>query len=539
MSSRVDCIVVGSGASATSAAFPLVRAGRSVVMLDMGNVDTRYAPLVPAESFGQIRSSDRHQSRYFLGDDFEGVPLGKARVGTSLTPPRQFIQRDADKYTPVSTRNFIPYESLALGGLASGWGAVAVQFDDHDLAGFPIKYRDLAAHYESVSARVGISGAQDDLFPYYRVCSSLQPPLDLDENAQVMLARYETRRRGLNRAGFFLGRARLAVLSRDLGTRKGQRYFDMDYYTDSDRSVFRPAFAVEELRTFPGFHYLKPYLVERFRELPAGGGVEVQAFNTQTGRRETFTGRRLILAAGTMGTARIVLRSIDRYDTPVPILSNANAWVPFINLATLGRAVQDRRHSLTQLAVVYDPGQTGKCLIHAQTYSYRSLLLFKLVKESFLPVAQGLRVLRELVNSFVVVNVFHEDRPAPGKYCVLRRRTGNQRDVLEIHADIETETARRQSQMEKAFLRLFRKLGCWPIGRIDPGYGTSVHYGGPFPMAEEGRDLTVTPQCRLRGTQVVYLADGSVLPYIPAKALSLTLMANAERVGTHVCQDLS
>jgi choline dehydrogenase-like flavoprotein len=42
----------------------------------------------------------------------------------------------------------------------------------------------------------------------------------------------------------------------------------------------------------------------------------------------------------------------------------------------------------------------------------------------------------------------------------------------------------------------------------------------------------------LRGIPHVYVADGSILPYLPAKGLTLTLMANADRIGTKVLQAL-
>jgi len=530
--SNPDVIVVGSGASATSAALPLVRAGRSVLMLDVGNRDTRYAPLIAPAPFSSLRQTDEGQHRYFLGDAFEGVPLGQARAGTTLTPPRQFIHRDTHRHTPLCSEGFFAFESLALGGLGSGWGAVAVQFDDHDLADFPIKHRDLAAHYASVSARIGLSGARDDLLPYYGDCASLQPALDLDSNARLIYQRYERKRERLNGAGFFLGRARLAALSRDLGDRKGHAYHDMDFYADNGRSVFRPWYTVEELGAYANFRYVSPYLVNRFRELPANSGVEVEAVDLTLGRREYFRSRCLVLAAGTLGTARIVLRSLGGYGTRVPLVANANSWWPCLHLAMLGKPADDRRHSLTQLAIVFDPGHCGRIPVHAQTYSYRSLLLFKLVKEVPLAVPEAFGILRELVNAFVVVNFFHEDRPSPDKYCALRRGESGQPDVLEIRCTIDREVQRRQVRTEKALLRQFRRLGCWPVKRISPGYGSSIHYGGTVPMTVEERELTVTPECRLRGTRAVYLVDGSVLPYMPAKALTLTLMANAERVAT-------
>ena len=80
-------------------------------------------------------------------------------------------------------------------------------------------------------------------------------------------------------------------------------------------------------------------------------------------------------------------------------------------------------------------------------------------------------------------------------------------------------------------LRCVRSLSCIPIRRIDPGHGASIHYGGTFPMTRDERELTTTPDGLLRGTRNIYLADGSVFPYLPAKPLTLSLMANADRIA--------
>jgi choline dehydrogenase-like flavoprotein len=66
--SHPDVIVVGSGASGTSAAYPLVEAGHRVLMLDVGNTDRHYAPLVPNARLSEIRQREALQHRYFLGD---------------------------------------------------------------------------------------------------------------------------------------------------------------------------------------------------------------------------------------------------------------------------------------------------------------------------------------------------------------------------------------------------------------------------------------------------------------------------------------
>ena len=93
MSTQSDVIVVGSGASAVHSVYSIVNAGYRVTMLDVGFEDTGYEALIPSASFADIRRTDSMQHRYFLGDKFEGIPLGKVGTGPQITPPRQYVIR--------------------------------------------------------------------------------------------------------------------------------------------------------------------------------------------------------------------------------------------------------------------------------------------------------------------------------------------------------------------------------------------------------------------------------------------------------------
>ena len=66
--------------------------------------------------------------------------------------------------------------------------------------------------------------------------------------------------------------------------------------------------------------------------------------------------------------------------------------------------------------------------------------------------------------------------------------------------------------------------------------GSSMHFGGSFPMVkDEMVDQSNTNSfgelCQLKN---VHLVDGSVLPDIPAGSFTLTIMANAYRIGAEV-----
>jgi choline dehydrogenase-like flavoprotein len=85
----------------------------------------------------------------------------------------------------------------------------------------------------------------------------------------------------------------------------------------------------------------------------------------------------------------------------------------------------------------------------------------------------------------------------------------------------------------KKMKKFFGKLGA-----VMPGFqiqlrpmGASVHYSGTIPMSEKSSPGTVTPNCRSNDFKNLYIVDGSTFPFLPAKNLTFTLMANAARIA--------
>jgi hypothetical protein len=263
----------------------------------------------------------------------------------------------------------------------------------------------------------------------------------------------------------------------------------------------------------------------------------VETTNAETGSRERHEARALVLAAGTFGTARLVLRSLGCYDTPVPLVANPYTYVPTLNLRMFGRATRDRRSSQGQLTAILVREGPNR-LVQAQAFSYRSLLTFKLMKELPLAARESRQILQALMSCFTILGIHHEDRPTAGKRCTLRRGSAGAPDVLRIDYRPSPEEERQQREDERALLACFRRLGCLPLKSIRPGHGSSIHYAGTFPISPEDRPLTCDRESRLRGTRSVYLADGSVFPWLPPKGLTFNIMANADRVGAIVAERL-
>lgn len=534
--SDFDVVIVGSGPSGVQAAAAAVRHGLKVALVDVGYIDDRFATLIPDRPFSEIRKSDPNQPRFFLGEPEEDASDGRT-VGAHLTPPRRFVVRDTEELLPFESNGFAPMQSLALGGLAAAWGAGCATYEDYELEWAGLPSRQIYEYYEAVAKDVGVSGSKDDdVSPHVSNIENLQDPLDIDSNATSLLGVYASKRAALVAKGFKLGRPPLAALTKPMGTRQPNPYHDMDFWSDARESVYRPRQTIRALSREPNFYYLNPLLVDRFEETD-GRPTTVIARHVKENRWTQITGRSLLLAAGAMNTARIVLRSLARYRRRVPILCNPYTYVPVLNLGMLGRPAADRRHSLVQLTGIFAPPDDPRELLVAQFYSYRSLLLFRLVKEVPLPPALGLLLARLIVTSLFIVAVNHPDKPSPRRYLELRPHAGTG-TTLVAHWE-QTPAERKQQKMrERQLWRRLLALHCLPLHTIPLPAGASIHYAGTLPFSDDDAELTCTREGRIRGTRAVYAADGSPWRYLSSKGLTFTLMANARRVADIVAERL-
>jgi choline dehydrogenase-like flavoprotein len=65
--------------------------------------------------------------------------------------------------------------------------------------------------------------------------------------------------------------------------------------------------------------------------------------------------------------------------------------------------------------------------------------------------------------------------------------------------------------------------------------GASVHYAGTLPMTRESAPCTTTTAGESRDVPRLFVVDGATFPFLPAKNITFTLMANAARIADAVC----
>jgi choline dehydrogenase-like flavoprotein len=532
-----DVLVIGSGPSGSHAAQEAVAAGYKVALLDVGYTDAKLQERIPHKSFSEIRSSDPNQALYFLGDDPATVLQNQDRAGAHLTPGRQHMIRNMDSLFPIESDSFLPLQATGSGGLGISWGANCFAFEDFELRKLGIPPDEIKPFYAKAALEVGVSGKLDDCTaPLIANMdhSAIQDALPIDTNAETILKRYSGKKKQHNKDGFFLGQSLLAMMSRPMGDRSANPLFDMDYWADLGRSVYRPQFTIEKLKAAPNFTYLTGRLATRFVE--EDGAVTVYCRQIESGIEEQFTARKLLLAAGAINSGKLALASFDNFSQRLPILCNRNHWVAGINLSMLGRKARDERHSLSQLTMLMKTEIDGPDYVLAQIYSYRSLLWFRILKSIPLPARLANLFLRLVATAFTCVNIHYPDHVSADRWIQLKKSDGE--PVLQAYCEFAPEEDAWLNRNERRLLIFLVKLRCIPLGVSKPMHGASIHYAGTLPYSDEEKPFTTEASGRLRGTENVYVADSSSWRFLSGKGLTLTLMANARRVAEQALRGL-
>lgn len=533
-----DYIVVGSGCSGAMAAQTLIEAGKNVAMLDVGEANPDYASLVPDEDYLTLRKTDPNQYKYLIGDQAQGIVISDAGKGAQVTPGRGNMLQSTDKLIPLRSKTFSPLESLGYGGLGIGWGLQCWQFSRKELDMCGLDTERMIQAYETVAGRIGISGTNDAAARYtLGELKNYYPSPKADRNMRRIYEKYQTKKEVFDEAGMVMGRTPLALITQPKNGREPYAYRDMDFYDDNGASAWRPWVTVNQLRTNPQFTYVKNFLALSFRDTKDGAVIE--GLDTATNKRVSFGCKKLILATGALGTARIALRSLG---TPqhqkIPFLCNPYTYVPCVQPAFFGAGVEQHKIGFGQVSAFLTEEKERQDTSILTLYSYQSLMLFRVIQQAPLNFIDAREMLRYLSPGLVVTGIQHSDKTTPYKYLRLIKNaktiTG---DELEAYYEQSPEELADQKRRENIYIKMLRKVGLYAVKRMNPGNGSSVHYAGTLPFSDTEKPLGLSPSGRVHHTKNVYVADSSGFNFLPARGLTFSILANAHITAQNVLQE--
>jgi choline dehydrogenase-like flavoprotein len=525
-------VVVGSGVSGAHAALTLLERGHAVELWDVGRDEAPFPE--PGATFQDLKRRLPDPVGYFLGRDLEGiVPPGSPEL-MRHPPSRQFLVSPEDALWSSTSDSFVAYGSFAKGGLANGWGANALAFDENDIAGWPVSFSEMDAAYKIVGARIPIAGpSEDDLSPHLRGVYPSQPAVELTASDQRLLRKYAQCRASLGILGVRLGRARLAVATAP-GREDACNYCDRCLWGCPRASIYNPRQStLKACEQHSGYHYVPNRFVLAL--LGTGNHVTgIRYLDTETSEIREESCDAVLLAAGALQTGAIFLRTLKQARPDVALESDglmdtAFIKIPYLVLGSIGQAEEPRAFQFNRLILgMLTETNAWPRYLHCELLNLTSLLYHPLIERIPLDTRLAKNLFFSLKSALGAATLFFPDKLTPSNRQVLV--DGPERwEKIDLRYE---ETEEKEDYVRPAIARVrsaLRKLGCFPSGAIRSPPGAAIHYAGTVPMGAGIKRCDAQGRSNL--FENVYIADGAAFPSLPSKSITLSLAAHATRVA--------
>jgi hypothetical protein len=496
-----DICIIGSGPSAVISAKSFIDKGYKVCLIDSEEDSLQLE--VPNKHFFEHLSPE--SDFLYPPDD---TSFNAESGGAQLTKARSHLIRNVDKYFTVSSDNFSPFQTLASGGLSAAWGAACFTYSDRDLKLASLS--NLQPHYEEVAKIIGISGPTPS---YFCDINNKQPPAQIDHNGKSILKR--------STHGLTLEQSSLAMLTESLGNRHVNPYFDMDFYSNFGDSIFRSIQILRNLNLKQNFTRIKGSLAISFNENEIENQVQVNYYDLENKTTYTVNASKLIICGGALNSYRFVANSLNCFNQENPILCNPYLYIPTLHLPSLGKNGSYLRHSLSQVFAEIDQ-QNSPTL---QFYSYRSLLISRLMAQTPMPPFFARLFWRSLVEALVIVGAHFAD-DGTSKRSIKAQQNNGKLPTLTIDFPFP-----KIAGITGIITKLL-KLKCVPMRVLKTKMGASIHYAGNMPISQTKQyPIGMDENGLIHSTKNVYYFDSSGWTYLPARGLTFTIMANAHRLA--------
>lgn len=516
-----DVIVVGTGLGALGTTLALVEAGVCPLVLDVGAE-------LPADLEGlRTRLSSIPPSEWA---DEDVLKLSANTSAKRTGVPRKLVLGSDYFY---GTEPQLPPHSFALGGFSAGWGAAFLPPDRGDIAEWPIKHEDLLRHARLALSHVNISEPDDGLTPFFpKLSLSSGQPLKLGRDQESLLNGLQkaTKKTGLSKMAYGQSRLMTHASSSQLprGTECRKCGFCMSgcvYGAIFDAgAMFRSLAAAGKISLRRGE---RVHSFQEYRDR-----VEVRSVSSFTQKESLFVCRRLFLAAGTVESTRIVVRSVAPETTYVDIMRPGGAVIPVISKR---RLLSDWPNTNTQSSVFLEmvDSKVSEHWIHTQLGPSNELLLGKLGLTKFGRNARQAKFRWAIFESLAVALVnLHSDH---GSRYRMHFGSDGQASVVRTELIYSAEARRKAKRALRSVRKSLRDAGLFSLRPLEKNSSKAAgyHLGGSLPMRDEPKSPLDTDSLgRPQGCEKVHVVDASVFTSLPGTTIGVVILANAHRIAS-------
>jgi choline dehydrogenase-like flavoprotein len=514
--------IVGSGPAGIACAYALASAGQNVTILDGGlTLEPERGAAMEAVGQKNRASWTKSEAEFLRTNPSRDGDVPLKLVGGSDYPYRRAEGTLDVRYGPLRIRS-----SYAVGGLSNVWGATLLPYRAPDIGDWPIGENELRASYAEVLKFVPLAGSEDALSEIFPLPAADMAPYRGSPQIAALIRTSKANNSRLNGHGVYVGSARLAV---DFAGRAGGlecNYCGHCLHGCPRDLIYSSRHSLNSLLLRGGVRHLPGVLVRSVQETGEAVSIHVTG---QRGAPATFLADRVFIAAGTINTTAILLRSMGLFDTEVQFKDAQYYRFPMLQLGSVSNIADEEVHTLCQSFIEILDERVSPYTVHAQVYGYNDQL--PEVLRYRLGFLRHLIPTKAVLGRLLVVQGYLHSAHS-GLLSGRLRRHGSS-DSFELEQVRNAETRSRIAKVLRKLTGQAAKLGALAISPLSEiaEVGRGFRTGGTFPMARRPTIGQTDLLGRPSGMDRIHVIDASVFPTIPATPITLSVMANAYRIG--------
>jgi ferredoxin len=525
--------IIGSGATGVNAALTLLEKGYNVEMLDYGLCENQ--PAQKSYSFKKIKDQNPNAINFFYGTGMGGISDADDLDVFKYPERRKSISTINLYDNPENTESFQPFFSHTKGGLAEAWGANSIEFNQEDMIGFGYKKKEIEKYYKTAYQRLHVSGPieDDDISDIANATYKFNSSHDMSASDKVFLKISDYRKKLLKtNPNVLIGQSRLAIDSRITSDNKCVNC-GLCIWGCPSKSIYSPLSTIEECLKYDNFKYKNNIKISHFISFQ---GTITHLVDTENNKHKVHN---VILSAGAINSAIILLKSLKENSIvnsnklrSVGLLDTTVIKIPYLLLPNIfTKFTTDKIQFNGLLAMVKNYNKKFPKWTQVELLSLGPLIYHPLLKKIPLGIKNSIFAFNLIKNMMGVATIFLPDRHQDSNFIEVDFSKAELKVTYQYSESIEKINLKKDIINKLKWY--MRSVGSIMLNKqaIEPKFGSGIHYAGTIPYRDTKTVGCVNSFCKSYDFSNLHIVDGSVLPSLPSKSITLNTVANAIRVA--------
>ena len=525
----MSTIVIGSGITGSNVALALLEKGEMVELWDFGkkeNLDT-----VNNENFKDFKKDLNHSVESLIGKESEQFPHPSSQKLFEIPPLRKFLLNKGEINNEINElNNFDIYQSFNEGGIANGWGANCIPYNQDEIGDWNIDHSKFYLSQKKIFNELNVSKIHDKINDTFGISNfGIENPINLDERDNYFLKNFTNNYDYFFKENFEVGKARLAI--KNSTTEDSCKLTSRCLWGCPQNAIYNPLYStLKKCKAYNHFKYFDNRKVSYFN-LKDSKIFEIVYFENNVEKKDKINSK-VFLCAGAIQTGIIFNKTcrknnlkIDKLKTG--LMDTKQTKIVYFFPKMLGKKINYKSIQFNRLVGAMKERFDNKNeYIHLEFLHLNSLFYQPLINYLPLPLRLSKSIFYSMYSSLGICTYFLPDSLQDKNKIKL-----NKDETIEINYTENNEKILLDKKIEKRVKRYLIKMSAIPVKTIRYKSGSAIHYAGTVPMGKNDQ-FAANTDGQVKFINNLIIADASIIPRLSSKPISI----NAAALGDYFVQ---